>query len=211
MADKRSVLQKLLDLANDKSNKFESFLAFKKYIALKDKLGEENIKDVDEKEWNAFDSSTWCESDKKKYNFRNGEKTEWDYWEEFRDEVWKVPGGYLIRRYNYLNTMSLHFQIQLRELGQESGNIQKYAIKQIQFFENLKMEEFGNENSNWYNVEINRLKVSLIQNLDKKKLGNPKNNYFVFIEDKAKILFEEHIGFNRAKQMNSDIRGLNYF
>ena len=97
MADKRSILEKLLALANDKCNSFESAMAYKMYLKLKDTLPEEEaIKKANEeaeKEWNAYDESTWSEDERREYDYWHDGKFFFDRVDEFLD-IWSSKKRY---------------------------------------------------------------------------------------------------------------------
>lgn len=209
--DKKSILEKLLALANDKCNAFESERAYLKYLELKSRYTEEvavsRANEEAEKEWNAYDSSTWSEEEREEYDYWHGGKFKSDRVEEFLNEVYKVEGGYLIRRWNYLNAMSFHFRRQLNEFGYEYDSVRKNCLKQITLFEQLQEDEFGKDEYDkrdqpWYTDSYGKFTLKLFQGQDSKKVGNPKINYLMFIEnDMLKVLedYWPNSAFKNAK------------
>lgn len=207
-------LEKLLALANDKCNSFESALAYKMYLKLKDKFSEEEaVKKANEeaeKEWNAYDSSTWSEDERREYDYWRGGKFSFERTEKFLNEVYKVEGGYLIRRWNYLNAMSFHYVTQLRTFGNEYEGVRKNCLKQIAFFEQLQEDEFGKdeyEDYDWYTETEGTIKFKRFQGQDNKKVGNPKINYLMFIEEGLISLLESYYpkdAFKNAKYFESN-------
>lgn len=216
MADKRSILEKLLALANDKCNSFESAMAYKMYLKLKSTLPEEEaIKKANEeaeKEWNAYDESTWSEDERREYDYWHGGKFFFDRVDEFLHEIFKVEGGYLIRRWNYLNAMSYHFKSQLEAFGEEYEGVRKNCLKQISFFEHLKEDEFGQDeydehSQSWYTDNWGKFSIKRFQGSDNLKMGNPKINYLMFVEDDMVQILEPYCGgsaFRKAKKFESN-------
>lgn len=216
MSSPREKLEKLLALANDKNNSFESALAYKMYLKLKATLPEEEaVKKANEeaeKEWNAYDSSTWSEDEKREYDYWNGGKFAFERTEKFLYEVYKVEGGYLIRRWNYLNAMSFHYVVQLHSFGNEYEGVRKNCLKQIAFFEQLQEDEFGKDEYDehdqpWYTNAEGTIEFKRFQGQDVKKVGNPKINYLMFIEEDLAILLEVYYpkdSFKNAKNFKSN-------
>lgn len=216
MSSGREKLEKLLALANDKSNSFESAMAYKMYLKLKKVLPEneavEKANQAAEKEWNAYDSSTWSEDERREYDHWSGGKFAFERTEEFLNEVYKVEGGYLIRRWNYLNAMSFHYMVQLHTFGNEYEGVRKNCLKQIAYFEQLQEEEFGKDEYDkydqpWYTEVEGTIKFKRFQGQDIHKVGNPKLNYFMFIEDELVILLESYYPrgtFKDAKYFESN-------
>lgn len=216
MSSPREKLEKLLALANDKCNSFESAIAYKMYLRLKATLPEEEaVKKANEeaeKEWNAYDSSTWSEDEKIEYDYWNGGKFAFERTEKFLYEVYKVEGGYLIRRWNYLNAMSFHYVVQLHSFGNEYEGVRKNCLKQIAFFEQLQEDEFGKDEYDehdqpWYTDAEGTIEFKRFQGQDVKKVGNPKINYLMFIEEDLVILLENYYpkdSFKNAKNFESN-------
>lgn len=216
MSSPREKLEKLLALANDKCNSFESAIAYKMYLKLKATLPEEEaVKKANEeaeKEWNAYDSSTWSEDEKREYDYWNGGKFAFERTEKFLYEVYKVEGGYLIRRWNYLNAMSFHYVVQLHSFGNEYEGVRKNCLKQIAFFEQLQEDEFGKDEYDehdqpWYTDTEGKIEFKRFQGQDVKKVGNPKINYLMFIEEDLVILLESYYpkgSFKNAKNFESN-------
>lgn len=216
MSSPREKLEKLLALANDKCNSFESAIAYKMYLRLKATLPEEEaVKKANEeaeKEWNAYDSSTWSEDEKGEYDYWNGGKFAFERTEKFLYEVYKVEGGYLIRRWNYLNAMSFHYVVQLHSFGNEYEGVRKNCLKQIAFFEQLQEDEFGKDEYDehdqpWYTDAEGTIEFKRFQGQDVKKVGNPKINYLMFIEEDLVILLENYYpkgSFKNAKNFESN-------
>lgn len=216
MSSPREKLEKLLALANDKCNSFESAIAYKMYLRLKATLPEEEaVKKANEeaeKEWNAYDSSTWSEDEKREYDYWNGGKFAFERTEKFLYEVYKVEGGYLIRRWNYLNAMSFHYVVQLHSFGNEYEGVRKNCLKQIAFFEQLQEDEFGKDKYDehdqpWYTDAEGTIEFKRFQGQDVKKVGNPKINYLMFIEEDLVILLENYYpkdSFKNAKNFESN-------
>lgn len=216
MSSPREKLEKLLALANDKNNSFESALAYKMYLKLKATLPEEEAakkaNEEAEKEWNAYDSSTWSEDEKREYDYWNGGKFAFERTEKFLYEVYKVEGGYLIRRWNYLNAMSFHYVVQLHSFGNEYEGVRKNCLKQIAFFEQLQEDEFGKDeygehDQPWYTDTEGTITFKRFQGQDVKKVGNPKINYLMFIEEDLVILLENYYpkgSFKNAKNFESN-------
>lgn len=216
MSSPREKLEKLLTLANDKCNSFESAIAYKMYLKLKATLPEEEaVKKANEeaeKEWNAYDSSTWSEDEKREYDYWNGGKFAFERTEKFLYEVYKVEGGYLIRRWNYLNAMSFHYVVQLHSFGNEYEGVRKNCLKQIAFFEQLQEDEFGKDEYDehdqpWYTDAEGTIEFKRFQGQDVKKVGNPKINYLMFIEEDLVILLENYYpkgSFKNAKNFESN-------
>ena len=216
MSNPREKLEKLLALANDKCNSFESAIAYKMYLKLKATLPEEEaVKKANEeaeKEWNAYDSSTWSEDEKIEYDYWNGGKFAFERTEKFLYEVYKVEGGYLIRRWNYLNAMSFHYVVQLHSFGNEYEGVRKNCLKQIAFFEQLQEDEFGKDEYDehdqpWYTDTEGTITFKRFQGQDVKKVGNPKINYLMFIEEDLVILLENYYpkdSFKNAKNFESN-------
>lgn len=216
MSSPREKLEKLLALANDKCNSFESAIAYKMYLKLKATLPEEEaVKKANEeaeKEWNAYDSSTWSEDEKREYDYWNGGKFAFERTEKFLYEVYKVEGGYLIRRWNYLNAMSFHYVVQLHSFGNEYEGVRKNCLKQIAFFEQLQEDEFGKDEYDehdqpWYTDTEGTITFKRFQGQDVKKVGNPKINYLMFIEEDLVILLENYYpkgSFKNAKNFESN-------
>ena len=216
MSSPREKLEKLLALANDKCNSFESAIAYKMYLRLKATLPEEEaVKKANEeaeKEWNAYDSSTWSEDEKREYDHWNGGKFAFERTEKFLYEVYKVEGGYLIRRWNYLNAMSFHYVVQLHSFGNEYEGVRKNCLKQIAFFEQLQEDEFGKDEYDehdqpWYTDAEGTIEFKRFQGQDVKKVGNPKINYLMFIEEDLVILLENYYpkgSFKNAKNFESN-------
>lgn len=216
MSSPREKLEKLLALANDKCNSFESAIAYKMYLRLKATLPEEEaVKKANEeaeKEWNAYDSSTWSEDEKREYDYWNGGKFAFERTEKFLYEVYKVEGGYLIRRWNYLNAMSFHYVVQLHSFGNEYEGVRKNCLKQIAFFEQLQEDEFGKDEHDehdqpWYTDAEGTIEFKRFQGQDVKKVGNPKINYLMFIEEDLVILLENYYpkgSFKNAKNFESN-------
>ena len=216
MSSPREKLEKLLALANDKCNSFESAIAYKMYLRLKATLPEEEaVKKANEeaeKEWNAYDSSTWSEDEKREYDYWNGGKFSFERTEKFLYEVHKVEGGYLIRRWNYLNAMSFHYVVQLHSFGNEYEGVRKNCLKQIAFFEQLQEDEFGKDEYDehdqpWYTDAEGTIEFKRFQGQDVKKVGNPKINYLMFIEEDLVILLENYYpkdSFKNAKNFESN-------
>lgn len=216
MSSPREKLEKLLALANDKCNSFESAIAYKMYLRLKATLPEEEaVKKANEeaeKEWNAYDSSTWSEDEKREYDYWNGGKFAFERAEKFLYEVYKVEGGYLIRRWNYLNAMSFHYVVQLHSFGNEYEGVRKNCLKQIAFFEQLQEDEFGKDEYDehdqpWYTDAEGTIEFKRFQGQDVKKVGNPKINYLMFIEEDLVILLENYYpkgSFKNVKNFESN-------
>lgn len=216
MSSSREKLEKLLALANDKCNSFESAIAYKMYLKLKATLPEEEAlkkaNEEAEKEWNAYDSSTWSEDEKREYDYWNGGKFAFERTEKFLYEVYKVEGGYLIRRWNYLNAMSFHYVVQLHSFGNEYEGVRKNCLKQIAFFEQLQEDEFGKDEYDehdqpWYIDAEGTIEFKRFQGQDVKKVGNPKINYLMFIEEDLVILLESYYpkdSFKNAKNFESN-------
>lgn len=216
MSSPSEKLEKLLALANDKCNSFESAIAYKLYLKLKATLPEEEaVKKANEeaeKEWNAYDSSTWSEDEKREYDYWNGGKFAFERTEKFLYEVYKVEGGYLIRRWNYLNAMSFHYVVQLHSFGNEYEGVRKNCLKQIAFFEQLQEDEFGKDEYDehdqpWYTDAEGTIEFKRFQGQDVKKVGNPKINYLMFIEEDLVILLENYYpkgSFKNAKNFESN-------
>ena len=216
MSSPSEKLEKLLALANDKCNSFESAIAYKMYLKLKATLPEEEaVKKANEeaeKEWNAYDSSTWSEDEKREYDYWNGGKFAFERTEKFLYEVYKVEGGYLIRRWNYLNAMSFHYVVQLHSFGNEYEGVRKNCLKQIAFFEQLQEDEFGKDEYDehdqpWYTDAEGTIEFKRFQGQDVKKVGNPKINYLMFIEEDLVILLENYYpkgSFKNAKNFESN-------
>lgn len=216
MSSPREKLEKLLVLANDKCNSFESAIAYKMYLKLKATLPEEEAlkkaNEEAEKEWNAYDSSTWSEDEKIEYDYWNGGKFAFERTEKFLYEVYKVEGGYLIRRWNYLNAMSFHYVVQLHSFGNEYEGVRKNCLKQIAFFEQLQEDEFGKDEYDehdqpWYTDAEGTIEFKRFQGQDVKKVGNPKINYLMFIEEDLVILLESYYpegSFKNAKNFESN-------
>lgn len=216
MSSPREKLEKLLALANDKCNSFESAIAYKMYLRLKATLPEEEaVKKANEeaeKEWNAYDSSAWSEDEKREYDYWNGGKFAFERTEKFLYEVYKVEGGYLIRRWNYLNAMSFHYVVQLHSFGNEYEGVRKNCLKQIAFFEQLQEDEFGKDEYDehdqpWYTDVEGTIEFKRFQGQDVKKVGNPKINYLMFIEEDLVILLENYYpkgSFKNAKNFESN-------
>ena len=216
MSSPREKLEKLLALANDKCNSFESAIAYKMYLKLKATLPEEEaVKKANEeaeKEWNAYDSSTWSEDEKREYDYWNGGKFAFERTEKFLYEVYKVEGGYLIRRWNYLNAMSFHYVVQLHSFGNEYEGVRKNCLKQIAFFEQLQEDEFGKDEYDEhdqprYTDAEGTIEFKRFQGQDVKKVGNPKINYLMFIEEDLIILLENYYpkgSFKNAKNFESN-------
>lgn len=216
MSSPREKLEKLLALANDKCNSFESAIAYKMYLKLKATLPEEEAlkkaNEEAEKEWNAYDSSTWSEDEKREYDYWNGGKFAFERTEKFLYEVYKVEGGYLIRRWNYLNAMSFHYVVQLHSFGNEYEGVRKNCLKQIAFFEQLQEDEFGKDEYDehdqpWYTDTEGTITFKRFQGQDVKKVGNPKINYLMFIEEDLVILLENYYpkgSFKNAKNFESN-------
>lgn len=216
MSSPREKLEKLLVLANDKCNSFESAIAYKMYLKLKATLPEEEAlkkaNEEAEKEWNAYDSSTWSEDEKIEYDYWNGGKFAFERTEKFLYEVYKVEGGYLIRRWNYLNAMSFHYVVQLHSFGNEYESVRKNCLKQIAFFEQLQEDEFGKDEYDehdqpWYTDAEGTIEFKRFQGQDVKKVGNPKINYLMFIEEDLVILLESYYpegSFKNAKNFESN-------
>lgn len=198
-------------LANDKCNSFESALAYRMYLKLKGTLSEEDaVKKANEeaeKEWNAYDSSTWSEEERKEYDHWRGGKFSFERTEKFLNEVFKVEGGYLIRRWNYLNAMSFHYVTQLHTFGNEYEGVRKNCLKRIALFEQLQEDEFGKDEYDehdcpWYTETEGTIKFKRFQGQDDKKVGNPKVNYLMFIEEDLITLLESYYpkdSFKNAK------------
>lgn len=206
MSTKREILEKLLALANDSCSKYESELAYAKYLALKEKFGEEEAKEEIEKEWNAYDESTWSEEERKEYDYWRGGKFSFERTEKFLNEVYKVEGGYLIRRLAYLEAMSVHFQNELYSFGHEYEGVYKNCIKQIEFFEGLQCDEFGTDEEgehDWYKNTDRGFTFYMFQGFDDKKRGSPKINYLMFVSDEMKIILEGFIDFKNAKPFDN--------
>lgn len=170
--------EKLLALANDKNNSFESALAYKMYLKLKATLPEEEAvkkaNEETEKEWNTYDSSTWSEDERREYDHWSGGKFAFERTEKFLYEVYKVESGYLIRRWNYLNAMSFHYVVQLRTFGSEYEGVRKNCLKQIAFFEQLQEDEFGKDEYDehdqpWYTDAEGTITFRRFQGQDVKK------------------------------------------
>lgn len=211
MSNVHEKLEKLLALANDKCNSFESVLAYKKYLKLKaTPPKEEAVKKANEEAWNAYDSSTWSKEEQKEYDYWHGGKFTFERTEKFLNEVYKVEGGFLIRRWNYLNAMSFHYVIQLRTFGNEYEGVRKNCLKQIALFEQLQEDEFGKdeyEDSDWYTETEGTIKFKRFQGQDNKKVGNPKINYLMFIEEGLISLLESYYpkdAFKNAKCFESN-------
>lgn len=216
MSSPREKLEKLLALVNDKCNSFESAIAYKMYLKLKATLPEEEAlkkaNEEAEKEWNAYDSSTWSEDEKIEYDYWNGGKFAFERTEKFLYEVYKVEGGYLIRRWNYLNAMSFHYVVQLHSFGNEYEGVRKNCLKQIAFFEQLQEDEFGKDEYDehdqpWYTDAEGTIEFKRFQGQDVKKVGNPKINYLMFIEEDLVILLESYYpkdSFKNAKNFESN-------
>ncbi len=216
MSSPREKLEKLLALANDKCNSFESAIAYKMYLRLKATLPEEEaVKKANEeaeKEWNAYDSSAWSEDEKREYDYWNGGKFAFERTEKFLYEVYKVEGGYLIRRWNYLNAMSFHYVVQLHSFGNEYEGVRKNCLKQIAFFEQLQEDEFGKDEYDehdqpWYTDVEGTIEFKRFQGQDVKKVGNPKINYLMFIEEDLVILLENYYpkgSFKNAKNFENN-------
>ena len=216
MSSPREKLEKLLALANDKCNSFESAIAYKMYLRLKATLPEEEaVKKANEeaeKEWNAYDSSTWSEDEKREYDYWHGGKFSFERTEKFLYEVYKVEGGYLIRRWNYLNAMSFHYVVQLHSFGNEYEGVRKNCLKQIAFFEQLQEDEFGKDEYDehdqpWYTDVEGTITFKRFQGQDVNKVGNPKINYLMFIEEDLVTLLEGYYpkdSFKNAKNFESN-------
>ena len=216
MSSPREKLEKLLALANDKNNSFESALAYKMYLKLKATLPEEEAakkaNEEVEKEWNAYDSSTWSEDEKREYDHWSGGKFAFERAEKFLYEVYKVEGGYLIRRWNYLNAMSFHYVVQLHSFGNEYEGVRKNCLKQIAFFEQLQEDEFGKDEYDehdqpWYTDVEGTITFKRFQGQDVNKVGNPKINYLMFIEEDLVTLLESYYpkdSFKNAKNFESN-------
>ena len=216
MSSPREKLEKLLALANDKCNSFESAIAYKMYLKLKATLPEEEaVKKANEeaeKEWNAYDSSTWSEDEKREYDYWHGGKFSFERTEKFLYEVYKVEGGYLIRRWNYLNAMSFHYVVQLHSFGNEYEGVRKNCLKQIAFFEQLQEDEFGKDEYDehdqpWYTDVEGTITFKRFQGQDVNKVGNPKINYLMFIEEDLVTLLEGYYpkdSFKNAKNFESN-------
>lgn len=216
MSTAREKLEKLLALANDKSNSFESAMAYKMYLKLQATLSKaEAIKKANEeaeKEWNAYDESTWSEDERREYDYWSGGKFAFERTDKFLNEVYKVEGGYLVRRWNYLNAMSFHYMIQLRSFGNEYEGVRKNCLKQIAFFEQLQEDEFGKDEYDkydqpWYTDVQGTIQFKRFQGQDIKKVGNPKLNYLMFIEEDLIILLEGYYpkdSFKNAKYFESN-------
>jgi hypothetical protein len=212
----REKLEKLLALANDKSNSFESAMAYKMYLKLQATLPKaEAIKKANEeaeKEWNAYDESTWSEDERREYDYWRGGKFAFERTEKFLNEVYKVEGGYLVRRWNYLNAMSFHYMLQLRSFGNEYEGVRKNCLKQIAFFEQLQEDEFGQDEYDkhdqpWYTDVQGTIQFKRFQGQDIKKVGNPKLNYLMFIEEDLITLLESYYpkdSFKNAKYFESN-------
>ena len=216
MSTAHEKLEKLLALANDKNNSFESALAYKMYLKLKATLPEEEAakkaNEEAEKEWNAYDSSTWSEDEKREYDHWSGGKFAFERTEKFLYEVYKVESGYLIRRWNYLNAMSFHYVVQLCTFGNEYEGVRKNCLKQIAFFEQLQEDEFGKDEYDehdqpWNTDAEGTITFRRFQGQDVKKVGNPKINYLMFIEEDLSSLFEGYYpkdSFKNAKYFESN-------
>lgn len=216
MSSPSEKLEKLLALANDKCNSFESAIAYKLYLKLKATLPEkEAVKKANkeaEKEWNAYDSSTWSEDEKREYDYWHGGKFSFERTEKFLYEVNKVEGGYLIRRWNYLNAMSFHYVVQLHSFGNEYEGVRKNCLKQIAFFEQLQEDEFGKDEYDehdqpWYTDAEGTIEFKRFQGQDVNKVGNPKINYLMFIEEDLVTLLEGYYpkdSFKNAKNFESN-------
>lgn len=216
MSSPREKLEKLLALANDKNNSFESALAYKMYLKLKATLPEEEAakkaNEEVEKEWNAYDSSTWSEDERREYDHWSGGKFAFERTEKFLYEVYKVEGGYLIRRWNYLNAMSFHYVVQLHSFGNEYEGVRKNCLKQIAFFEQLQEDEFGKDEYDehdqpWYTDVEGTITFKRFQGQDVNKVGNPKINYLMFIEKDLVTLLEGYYpkdSFKNAKNFESN-------
>lgn len=216
MSSPREKLEKLLALANDKNNSFESALAYKMYLKLKATLPEEEAakkaNEEVEKEWNAYDSSTWSEDERREYDHWSGGKFAFERTEKFLYEVYKVEGGYLIRRWNYLNAMSFHYVVQLHSFGNEYEGVRKNCLKQIAFFEQLQEDEFGKDEYDehdqpWYTDVEGTITFKRFQGQDVNKVGNPKINYLMFIEEDLVTLLEGYYpkdSFKNAKNFESN-------
>lgn len=216
MSSPSEKLEKLLALANDKCNSFESAIAYKLYLKLKATLPEEEaVKKANkeaEKEWNAYDSSTWSEDEKREYDYWHGGKFSFERTEKFLYEVHKVEGGYLIRRWNYLNAMSFHYVVQLHSFGNEYEGVRKNCLKQIAFFEQLQEDEFGKDEYDehdqpWYTDVEGTITFKRFQGQDVNKVGNPKINYLMFIEEDLVTLLEGYYpkdSFKNAKNFESN-------
>lgn len=132
--------------------------------------------------------------------------------EKFLYEVYKVEGGYLIRRWNYLNAMSFHYVVQLHSFGNEYEGVRKNCLKQIAFFEQLQEDEFGKDEYDehdqpWYTDAEGTIEFKRFQGQDVKKVGNPKINYLMFIEEDLVILLENYYpkdSFKNAKNFESN-------
>ncbi len=217
--DRKSVLEKLLALANDKCNKFESEGAYAKYLELKALYGDsitiEKANEEAEKEWNAYDTSTWSKEEQEEYDYWHGGKFSFERVDEFLNEIFKVEGGYLIRRWNYLNAMSYHFKTQLEAFGEEYEGVRKNCLKQINFFEQLQEDEFGKDEYDehsqpWYTDTWGKFSIRRFQGQDTLKMGNPKINYLMFIEDDMVQVLEPYYGrdsFKKAKSFESKAKG----
>lgn len=213
--DRKSVLEKLLALANDKCNKFESERAYAKYLELKAQYGDSITIEEAEKEWNAYDTSTWSKEEQEEYDYWHGGKFSFERVDEFLNEIFKVEGGYLIRRWNYLNAMSYHFKTQLEAFGEEYEGVRKNCLKQINFFEQLQEDEFGKDEYDkysqpWYTDTWGKFSIRRFQGQDTLKMGNPKINYLMFIEDDMVQVLEPYYGrdsFKKAKSFESKAKG----
>lgn len=213
--DKKSILEKLLALANDNCNKFESERAYQKYLKLRSQYGDsitiEKVNEEIEKEWNAYDTSTWSKKEQEEYDYWHGGKFFFERTEEFLHEIFRVDGGYLIRRWNYLNAMSYYFKKQLETFGEEYEGVRKNCLKQISFFEHLKEDEFGQDEYDersqpWYTDNWGKFSIKRFQGSDTLKMGNPKINYLMFIEDDMAQILEsywEDGAFKKAKKFES--------
>lgn len=199
--NKREILDKLLALAQDNCNKFESERAYQKFLKLKAQYAEDvaikKANEEAEKEWNAYDTSTWSKEEQEEYNYWHGGKFSFERTEEFLNEIFKVDGGYLIRRWNYLCAMSYHFKTQLNEFGYEYEGVRKNCIKQISFFEHLKEAEFGQDEYDehsqpWYKDTWGKFTLMHFQGNDTLKMGNPKINYLMFVDENMVIILENY-------------------
>lgn len=104
--------------------------------------------------------------------------------------------------------MSFHFKRQLNEFGYEYDGVRKNCLKQISFFEHLQEEEFGKDEYDdrdqpWYTDTWGKFSLKMFQGHDLTKVGNPKINYLMFIEDDMVKVLEDYWNKDAFKNAGS--------
>lgn len=93
--------------------------------------------------------------------------------------------------------MSFHFRRQLNEFGYEFDGVRKNCLKQITLFEQLQEDEFGKDKYDKYDQPCytdssGKFTLRLFQGQDSKKVGNPKINYLMFVENAALEVLKDY-------------------